>query len=133
MIPDNARRKWLEKYYPVPANKVSKSEALEHSIQKWRGLQLPVLKRHGLTVSDYAVRTADGRHVLEIDTGTCALCNHYYDHSRGCPDCPLTRKAIPELEGCIKAFGKFVRFGKAKPMLNALLRARRRQQRMRGG
>lgn len=126
MIPDNAR-KWLEKYYPVSANKVSKSDALEHSIQKWRGLQLPVLKRHGLTVSGYAVRTDDGRHVLEIDTGTCALCNHYYDNGRGCPNCPLTRKAVPGHDGCVKAFRKFLR-GDAKPMLNALLRARRRQR-----
>lgn len=50
MIPDNAR-KWLEKYYPVPATKVSKADALEHSIQKWRGLQLPVLKRYGLSAN----------------------------------------------------------------------------------
>lgn len=72
----------------------------------------------------------DGTRVLMIDTGTCALCNHYYNNGRGCPKCPLTRKAIPEQEGCSNAYRKFM-FGNAKPMLNALLQARRRQQRKR--
>ena len=73
-----SRRSWLLEFYPVPASKVPKDQAIAHSLKKWLGLLPRNLKRYGL-------KTAP----LRIDSSTCALCHHYI-FTVGCRNCPLT-------------------------------------------
>lgn len=64
------KKQWKARYYPVSAEKVPKSKALEHSIQKWIGLLM-----YGNVAK------------LHIDSSTCALCRHYIRNQ--CTGCPL--------------------------------------------
>jgi len=80
---------WLYLYYPFPASDCPKEKALEHSLQKWRGLRKEVLDEHGLWASTCQVEDAEGQRVLEINTESCALCLYYREGYLHCPNCPI--------------------------------------------
>ena len=113
---------WLKKYYPIPANKCKKKDALAHSIRKWEGLQPKVLAKYGLQI-DWALsivydETED--RVMRISAGTCALCRFFY--LRRCPLMP---------RGCDKTCnGLWIKFTcrpyDAAPMLRGLKAAQKR-------
>lgn len=73
---------WMEKYYPVPADKATGSdiEATAHSLRKWEGFLAD-------PDADY----------VSIGHRTCALCRRYDDGSARelispeCDKCPLVR------------------------------------------
>lgn len=70
--------RWAKKYYPVPAYKVKKKDAVAHSIRKWSGLSAAVRKRFGivLVLDDTEVHFLDGSE-FQFGTDTCALCAHF--------------------------------------------------------
>lgn len=70
---------WIAEFYPIRAKEVPKEQALEHALQKWRGLTIAGLERHGLCKAP-----------IIVDSSTCALCTHYYDDESDCAECPIT-------------------------------------------
>lgn len=83
-------KSWLDAFYPIPADEVSKEDALEHSIRKWKGL-LPVnLAKHQVLYRWEEVQSRD-ESGLPISASSCALCRHWYDADSGCPECPLVK------------------------------------------
>ena len=59
---------------------------MEHSLRKWEGLRYENLNRHGLEAYSRSINeSAETAKYLEIDDGTCALCQM----GVGCSPCPL--------------------------------------------
>lgn len=87
-------KSWLEEFYPVPASEVSKEDALEHSIQKWNGLLPENLAKHQVAYRWEEVQSWNENELfypLSISSTSCALCQHWYDENKGCPECPLVK------------------------------------------
>lgn len=87
-------KSWYEEFYPVSASKVSKEDALEHSIQKWKGLLPENLKKHEVAYRWEEVSPlydTDNTLPLSIGSASCALCQHWYDGEYACPECPLVK------------------------------------------
>ena len=81
---------WKKEFYPKNANKVSKKEALNHSLQKWNGLLKKNLKKHKVEIHIGALHDQNDLFYdagLEIDYSSCALCFYYMENS--CKLCPL--------------------------------------------
>jgi hypothetical protein len=125
---------WKKKFYPIPANMVSKKDALAHSLKKWEGLLSRNLKKFNLEIVDstlYSDIGEDEEDELRIDSDSCALCNWYMDipGKRYCENCPLykIRKGIAcddksETEK-FSPYGTFYRNNDARPMYNLLKKA----------
>lgn len=76
---------WRNEFYPIDAISCPKEEALDHSIQKWKGLRKENLERHGVYRVGKNVYESEGIVQLRISNVSCALCvNH-----QGCDGCPL--------------------------------------------
>lgn len=86
---------WKAEFYPIEARNVPKGKAVEHSLQKWIGLKLENVAKHGLETKFLSVveRNAYGTAVdsLRFDATTCALCVYYAqgDFVTRCVGCPL--------------------------------------------
>lgn len=83
---------WLKEFYPKPANKTKKSEAVQRSIKKWEGLQKTHLKRHKVYHCDGTViDEVSDIGVIEVDAESCSLCFHYFKacNKNSCRTCPL--------------------------------------------
>ena len=117
---------WKKKYYPVEASKVSKRDALAHSIRKWRGLYPSVLKRYGLERTDNYISEMHG-HMMFIDEESCALCRHFIDDT--CMACPLAiaRGGMPcdhmNARESRSPYGKWIDTGDSRMMLRWLRKA----------
>ena len=84
---------WKAEFYPVPADKCKKKDALAHSLKKWLGLREKALKKHDLTRVSYSISEAHFRNArLEIDSDSCALCKYYcLGMFSPCRRCPLRK------------------------------------------
>ena len=93
---------WKEEFYPVPAETVQQDDALAHAVQKWQGMKLENLAKHGVAFDAWGDvtdarddPTADETHFFKANSETCALCQHYHGFSNAdeneshCPTCPL--------------------------------------------
>jgi len=69
---------WMGEFMPVPASHAvtSELEAVQHSLQKWRGLTKENLKKHGVSQLD----------VPAPGSANCSLCLR---HCGGCSTCSL--------------------------------------------
>lgn len=90
---------WMKEFYPKKATSRSIKtdlEAVEHSIQKWKGLISKNVQKHGLTRISYTLR-GDGGKRLDADSDTCALCQRASQHDMKrdefsmCDYCPITQ------------------------------------------
>ncbi len=119
---------WKKEFYPVPADKVNKNKAVDHSLRKWKGLTRTNLRKHGVkqnTEDGRSIFAKDG--VFGITTESCALCKHYFESDGKCPKCPLSivRGGIScdaaSLRGINTSdpYGKF-RKGNPQPMISWL-------------
>lgn len=80
---------WLKKFYPKPANKVSKKDAVNHSLKKWQGLL--EIKSYGILRMNTDSKGHFGKDFyLVVDDSSCALCAHFIDEDTECPKCPLS-------------------------------------------
>lgn len=122
---------WKKEFYPVPAEKVTKKDAIAHSLRKWRGLTKENKRKHGVEFNHPYLacfltgpRGAGG---LFIDGESCALCVHYFDDD-GCVECPLQQALghTCDLEGAPYARG-IGQDGDARPMIRALEKATKLQ------
>lgn len=84
---------WKNEFYPVEAQKVAISDALQHSLVKWKGLTAENLSRHEVKSYLGVLKDEVGDEVLCIDSSSCALCVHYLGdddpHEHQCTGCPL--------------------------------------------
>lgn len=124
---------WKAEFYPKPASRVAKKEALAHSLQKWKGLTKAALKRHGVVKAGWEI--IDGKDSFTISAASCALCVHHLNTSvfaqspDRCGECPLA--AVRRGVACdIRAVGEshgpyqyFINACDARPMIRALQKA----------
>lgn len=77
---------WKQEFYPVEARDVLKASAIDHSLQKWKGLRSEKLAQHG--ISPASMEDAEF-----VCGASCALCTHYLEPARPhlprCTECPL--------------------------------------------
>ena len=91
-------KEWKEKYYPVAAEEIAKNkstgpiELIEHSLQKWRGLD--DLDQYGITIGCFGL-LYKGQD-FEINSETCSLCQKYFklpvlmmERASSCGNCPI--------------------------------------------
>lgn len=87
---------WKKDHYPIPADQAAKgthSEALKHSINKWRGLDKHTLFRHQLTTDKFGVvEISEPFCELPFLDLTCSLCCKYRNYqndeeSSECKNC----------------------------------------------
>ena len=141
---------WKAKYYPVVASKVSKKNALQHSLQKWLGLLPSVLKKHGLWAADSCIGNVieirgDNVHLgdegdLEINWSTCALCHHFAYKSDAdndcCAGCPLNEVLGEPCDSSDdngdSPYWTFVCHNDPKPMIAGLKKAVAKQKKKEG-
>lgn len=121
---------WKKEFYTTPAEEVSESRALAHSIKKWTGLLKKNMKRHGVSVykPDKAIEDESGA-LFYVSDETCALCVHHYD--RDCKSCPLY--AVNNNRPCDfpkqgSAYDKFISDSDARPMLRLLKAAAKKKK-----
>lgn len=124
---------WKKEFYPVPASRVSKKNALAHSLRKWLGLFKTALKRHGLEKGCSIIQDSVGEG-LWIDDTTCALCKYFEDTQAGCPGCPgcplaksLGRNCCSNVIGD-SPYRAFIWQGNPRPMISALRKAIKEQK-----
>jgi len=84
---------WKKEFYPIPASKCKKKDALEHSLQKWIGLRKKNTDKHD--VRKYGMRIeskSDKYDDLLIACKSCSLCMFYLKehHIDKCDTCPLS-------------------------------------------
>lgn len=86
---------WKREFYPRPAHRVARKDALAHSLKKWEGLRPSNLRRHGVVMVNARVfAEACPEKFLSVDADSCALCYWYTNQKRvdkPCRGCPLER------------------------------------------
>jgi len=124
---------WKKEFYPKNASKrMTKKEAIEHSLLKWTGLVLKNLKKHDLLV-DLGGNLADNEGKdFEIYAGTCALCVKYYKDTDSyfsdestCGTCPLFQSLghpCDQFDEGESPYHSWIRRADPKPMIKALKR-----------
>lgn len=129
---------WKKEFYPVEASKVSKKNALLHSIQKWSGLTKKAVKLHKLTIIGGDLYAKD-QYSFSTTSSTCALCLYYYSREQipYCGSCPLSlvRGSVPcdcymsDIDNTGRSpFHAFQVNGNTRPMLKWLRRALKFEQ-----
>ena len=120
---------WIKEFYPVRAEKVSKQDALDHSIKKWEGLKKKNLLKHQLSSGpdNHAYITDRAGGSSFIDSDTCALCHHYlgegYDYP--CEKCPIVKV---NKRSCNSEYDYFCGTGNPVPMLRLLIQTQKETQ-----
>lgn len=124
---------WKKEFYPIPASRVKKADALAHSVRKWLGLRKAGLKKHGLQRYREGIAEDDcGKGLLTIHAETCALCRAYFDRTGGCDQCPLYQSRsffscgdVDPYNEQTSPFDSWVDEGDPNPMIAALRKAQR--------
>ena len=86
---------WKQEFYPKPASRVAKKNAIKASLLKWQGLRPENLVKHDMVVSHgFVHETEDDEKEFWIGGEDCPLCVHYNvpEECRSperCGDCPL--------------------------------------------
>lgn len=129
---------WKAKFYPTkPTKKMTKREAIEHSIRKWEGIRKSNLKKHGLEQEIFEIVEREGSYRFSIDVESCALCKKYYssayeivddvvvyDFERKCSECPLRQVLGHPCDFSSDAeYGTWMWTGNPVPMIKALKQA----------
>lgn len=124
---EKEREDWLAKFYPIPADRCPKEDALAHSILKWGGLLLENLPKNAAVP-------------IDVTSSTCALCQYYNEYSEHdgngayfpCGKCPLylSRDGVPcdQVRGGddldVSPYSAWSMFRNPKPMIKALAKAK---------
>lgn len=114
---------WKKEFYRIPANKVSKNDALAHSIKKWTGLLPRNRKKHNVQLSDCTLR--DKHNLLDINSRSCALC---VCHKDVCVACPVFVVSTNKLGNCDDEYIDAMNNRKVAPMIKLLKKAQQKQK-----
>lgn len=127
---------WAREFYPKPAKEIASKDGddlslVNHSIQKWKGLNKATLKKHNLVLSGQDICEQNkGEGMFTIDSDSCALCRVYEDEN--CRECPLneylgnpcSRTGTPPIithpDRPAYPYDHFLDTGDPKPMQKAL-------------
>lgn len=130
-------RTWKKEFYPVTVKawtglnttpkgkwKGTKSsrdkKALEHGLQKWRGLSRQALARHGVWRASCSNEISDGEETLMINADSCALCKLHIDSEQGCLRCPLFQVLRARCDHFGQPYGAWCGREDSAPMVTAL-------------
>jgi len=139
---------WKEEFYPVkPRKSMTTKEAIEHSLRKWEGLRKSNLNKHGLIRGFWGDAILEGGDEFErmtIGSDSCALCKKFYSSSEieadeddgnfivvdKCSKCPLAHVLGEPCDGRgdQSVYGKWVDSGNPVPMIAALKKALRKEE-----
>ena len=119
-----SKKSWLKEFYPVEACKVSESEALKHSIRKWKGARKEALAKHNCFISEYRTISTKCGVVLRFDADSCALCSFYIDC--GCIECPLYKVGCKYCDEDKGTYTHFIETGDPEPMIELLEKCERK-------
>lgn len=119
---------WKKEFYPKSANsRMSKRDAILHSIRKWEGLRKENLRKHGLKFEIVSKSIVDKNgSEMEIDVSSCALCVKYYYSNKNldrCVECPLQKTlGRPCDQDDASVYNRFLRSVRRtpEPMIKAL-------------
>ena len=83
---------WKAEFYPTkPTKRMSKKDAILHSLRKWEGLTKENLDKHGLDIICGNLYDENDDE-FEINSDTCSLCVKYWHGEDECATCPLFKK-----------------------------------------
>jgi len=117
---------WKKESYPTPASKCAEKDALHHVLRKYLGTRKAVLKRHRVVAINSTL--TDGVYQFHFNEKTCALCKFYrVRHCRSA--CPLVTHAGLVCGRAGSVYNHWVRTGDPEPMIRALRRAVKKQER----
>lgn len=119
---------WIEEFYPTEADQVPDSEAIAHSLRKWKGLRFANLAKHDGEKDGVVISFSDGHFMIDLDS--CALCQCFLNEglhgNAACEDCPLAvvRRGTPcddLMDGeSTSPFLHWIDCGDPKPMIKWL-------------
>lgn len=112
-----SRATWEREFYPCDAKDAAGSdkEAIEHSLQKWRGMRSKGVKRHGRIESTVRIRFQC--------SDTCALCVRHYRSAYSpdpCKGCPLYESGDGCVDDGITPYDHAVCGANPEPLIEAL-------------
>lgn len=84
---------WKKEFYPIPASKVKKVDALEHSIQKWTGALRKNTRKHKVEFNEEGIFEKNYEStIFHFDRMTCSLCKFFWKGwDQLCVNCPLLK------------------------------------------
>ena len=120
---------WKEEFYPVEAKDCPVEDAIEHSLDKWKGLRRENLEKHGLVQLNSEIGERQGYHTFNVNSISCALCKHHLDVLNSCPECSISKiRRMACDRGKDAPWVKFVVENNPEPMIELLEEALRRQR-----
>lgn len=117
---------WKQEFYPIPAQEAAEKgmiACIKHSLQKWIGLRPENRARHGVKGVKRIYSTKFGYYdgCLDIDSGTCSLCQKYDKTSLFCDSCPIYRATGKVCHSWVGSpYGQYTFDGSPEPMINVL-------------
>jgi hypothetical protein len=99
-------RKWVKKFYPIPAKKLVDQGAtdeviIEHSLLKWReGTDSKVLREYNVSYKNWTIVDNDTTDEFQFDSYSCGFCFKY----GACDLCPIFK--FLGNTSCSKAFSE---------------------------
>jgi len=128
----NSAVAWLNKYYPVPAERVTPkwpwAKAAKYALLKWKGLRVNVLRKYNLTKDVTGLYDGEsGITVMEVVHSTCHLCVRAGEDKDGrtqCSDCPVVKRLGKDCYSCTKESDSlyyiWLKDNNPEPMIKAL-------------
>lgn len=121
---------WKAEFYPTnPRKRMTKLEAIEHSLKKYEGTTKNAMAKHKVMMAGGMTLEDDNLDSFSFDAETCALCVKYMDRNYGdsCYKCPLKMAAGRD---CLHPTSEYEKFcvGDNRPMLKLLRGMLRREQ-----
>jgi len=120
---------WKKEFYPIPASRCPEKDALQHSLRKYLGVRPTMLNRHNLFKAGCTLCEYESQAHFHFIERTCALCKFYTSKHKCNPQCPLARKEGPLCGDEDSAYMHWHRTGDPEPMIRALRRAVKKQER----
>lgn len=99
---------WMAEFYPINAELAPESEAIKHSLRKWKGLTEKNLQKHGISSPP-----------IEVTDTTCSLCISYKSKCMACPLGQYLGRPCASYHGKYE-FEEYIENGNPIPMITAL-------------
>lgn len=123
---------WKREFYKGRIKQAAKDPltAVEHSLQKWKGLKDKHLANHGLVQFCSALHNPDTGKEFCIDNSSCALCRFVElanttgladDSGRyTCDPCPIVKATGSKCDGVGSPYSAWLKYKDPQPMIQVL-------------